>query len=139
MNINFWVDTNVYLSLDLAFGLRQLAIGKDIDWISLTEEEKAKISPKTNVFHGFSPLYITAGTNEIFIDGIRIMTNQIKEAGGEVILDEGQGLMHSYALFHLWSSDARCTQKKIRQWIEDQLPLNSTSSSNVYVQLENFC
>ncbi|CAF5156691.1 unnamed protein product, partial [Rotaria sp. Silwood1] len=91
------------LSLRLAYNLRKLAIGKDIHWVEVTDEELSKISPKDDLFQGYPPLYITAGTNEILIDAIRDMTKKIRSAIVEVILDEGEGLMHTYALFDLWS------------------------------------
>ncbi|CAF2965944.1 unnamed protein product [Rotaria sp. Silwood2] len=113
--------TDGYLSLKLAYNLRQLAIGKDTNWFEVTDEELSKISPKDNSFEEFPPVYITAGTNEISIDAIRDMTENMRLSGVEVILDEGEGLMHTYALFHLWSPQSRCVQEKIRQWTREQL------------------
>jgi acetyl esterase/lipase len=139
LDINFALSTNGYLSVGLAFNLRQLAIGKDIDWFELTDEERRQLSPEDNLFQGFPPLYITAGTKEIFIDEIRQMTKKIRLAGVEVILDEGEGLMHTYALFHLWSSKARCVQQKIRQWIQVQLLMNKKSRWNTKIQSDFFC
>ncbi|CAF4702194.1 unnamed protein product, partial [Rotaria sp. Silwood2] len=55
------------------------------------------------------------------IDAIRDMTENMRLSGVEVILDEGEGLMHTYALFHLWSPQSRYTQEKIRQWTREQL------------------
>ncbi|CAF4569889.1 unnamed protein product, partial [Rotaria sp. Silwood2] len=72
------------------------------------------------------------GTNELAIDAIRDMTEKMRLSGVEVILDEGEGLMHTYALFHLWSPQGRYAQEKIRQWIREQLlvGLQSTSKTN---------
>jgi acetyl esterase/lipase len=138
LNINFVFSTDSYLPVDLAFRLRQLIIGKDIDWFRLTHEEREKVNPKDN-FQGFPPLYITAGTNEIFIDEICRMTKKIRSANVEVILDEGIGLMHTYALFHLWSSKARCVQETIRQWIQEKLLINTTSTWNTKIQTDFVC
>ncbi|CAF0898283.1 unnamed protein product [Rotaria sordida] len=110
-----------YLSLTLAYNLRKLAIGKDTYWFDVTDEQLSKISPNDDLFEGFPSLYITAGTNEISIDAIRNMTKKIRSAGVEVILDEGEGLMHTYALFHMWSPQSRYVQEKIRQWIQEKL------------------
>jgi len=137
MNFEFSTDDS-YLSSKLAFRLRQLVIGKDNDWFQLTDEERRKLNPKDN-FRGFPPLYITAGTNELFINDIRTMTKNMKLAGVDVVLDEGEGLMHTYALFHLWSSKARCAQEKIRQWIQGQLSMNINSKSNIKMQSDFFC
>ncbi|CAF4016487.1 unnamed protein product, partial [Rotaria sordida] len=128
-NVRFSTDN--YLSFRLVYNLRQLIIGKDADWFEMTDEQLSKISPKDNSYKGFPPLYITAGTNEISIDEIRDMTNKMKLSGVEVILDEGEGLMHTYALFHMWSPQSRCVQEKIHQWIRKQLLIGMQSKSNV--------
>jgi acetyl esterase/lipase len=138
-HITFFMDTNIYLTIDLVFGLRQLAIGRDTDWYKLTDEEKSQLGPKKDSFEGFPPLYITAGTNEIFINDIRMMTDKARLAGVKVILDEGEGLMHTYALFHLWSSKARCIQGKIRQWIREQLLMDVQLTWNIKKQSEFSC
>ncbi|CAF5040961.1 unnamed protein product, partial [Rotaria sp. Silwood1] len=54
-------STDHFLSLRLAYNLRKLAIGKDIHWVEVTDEELSKINPKDDLFQGFPPLYITAG------------------------------------------------------------------------------
>ncbi|CAF4915941.1 unnamed protein product, partial [Rotaria sp. Silwood1] len=83
---------------------------------------------------GFPPLYITAGTNEISIDAIRDMTEKMRSTGVEVILDEGEGLMHTYALFDLWSPQSRNVQEKISQWTREQLLIGmQTKTENKYV------
>jgi acetyl esterase/lipase len=117
---NFDFSTDSYLSANLAYHLRRLSIGTD-------GERRRRLNPKENFFEKFPPLYITAGTNELFINEIRQMTKQIRSADVKVILDEGEGLMHTYALFHLWSSKAKYVQAKIRQWIEQQLFRNIKS------------
>ncbi|CAF4265811.1 unnamed protein product, partial [Rotaria sordida] len=91
----------------------------------------SKISPKDNSYKGFPPLYITVGTNEISIDAIHDMTKKMELSGVEVTLDEGEGLMHTYALFHMWSPQGRCVQEKIHQWIREQLLIGMQSKSNV--------
>jgi acetyl esterase/lipase len=117
---NSHLSTDSYLSANLAYRLRRLLIDTNTDeWYFLTKEQS---------FEKFPPLYITAGTNELFINEIRQMTKEIQLAGVDVILNEGEGLMHNYALFHLWSSKAKCVQGKIRQWIEKQLYLNIKSN-----------
>ncbi|CAF1200660.1 unnamed protein product [Rotaria sordida] len=128
-NVRFSTDN--YLSFRLVYNLRQLIIGKDADWFEMTDEQLSKISPKGNSYKGFPPLYITAGTNEISIDEIRDMTKKMKLSGVEITLDEGEGLMHTYALFHMWSPQSRCVQEKIHQWIRKQLLIGMQSKSNV--------
>ncbi|CAF4938493.1 unnamed protein product [Rotaria sp. Silwood1] len=120
-----------YFSFRLVCNLRQLIIGKDRNWFKITDEELSKINPKDDSFEGFPPLYITAGTNEISIDVIHDMTEKIKLAGVEVILDEGEGLMHTYALFDLWSPQSRNVQEKISQWIREQLLIGMQSTSKL--------
>ncbi|CAF4293807.1 unnamed protein product, partial [Rotaria sp. Silwood2] len=123
--------TDGYLSIGLAYKLRKLVIGKDTYWFEVTDEELSKISPKDNLFEGFPPLYVTAGTDEISIDAIRDMTEKMRLSGVKVILDEGEGLMHIYALFHLWSPQSRYTQEKIRQWTQEQLKIGLQSTSKM--------
>ncbi|CAF3882216.1 unnamed protein product, partial [Rotaria sp. Silwood1] len=127
-NIRF--STDHYLSFRLAYNLRKLAIGKDKYWLEMTDEELSKISPKDDSFEGFPPLYITAGTNEISIDAIRVMTEKIRSADVEVILDEGEGLMHTYALFDLWSPQSRFVQEKLRQWVQERFFIGIESKLN---------
>ncbi|CAF1342330.1 unnamed protein product, partial [Rotaria sordida] len=124
-------STDNYFSLALAINLRQLIIGNDTYWFEMTDEDLSKISPKDNLYKGFPPLYITAGTDEISIDEIRDMTEKMKLSGVEVILDEGEGLMHTYALFHMWSPQSRCVQEKIHQWIQEQLLIGMQSKFNI--------
>jgi hypothetical protein len=47
--------------------------------------------------------------------------------------------MHTYALFHLWSSKARCVQETIRQWIQEKLLINTTSTWNTKIQTDFVC
>ncbi|CAF2956228.1 unnamed protein product [Rotaria sp. Silwood2] len=128
---NLRFSTDNYLSLKLAYNLRQLVIGKDIYWFEMTDEELSKINPKDNSFEEFPPVYITAGTNEISIETIRDMTEKMRLSGVKVILDEGEGLMHTYALFHLWSPQGKCVQEKIHQWIQEQLLIGKQAKSNI--------
>ena len=120
IHISPFVNTNPYMTIYLAFTTRQLAIGKNIDWFTMSPEEQAKISPKLNSFADFPPLYITAGTNDIFQGEIRAMVQKIRQAGGQVVLNVSRGSMHSFALFQRWSSAARCVRSKIYQWIDEQ-------------------
>ncbi|CAF4221139.1 unnamed protein product, partial [Rotaria sordida] len=138
-------STDNYLSLALATNLRQLTIVlESIDEFSLepiyfdvTDEELSKISPKDNSYKGFPPLYITVGTDEISFDAIHDMSEKMKLSGVEVILDEGEGLMHTYALFHMWSPQSRWVQEKIRQWIQEQLLIGMQSKFNVNMLATN--
>ncbi|CAF1522468.1 unnamed protein product [Rotaria sordida] len=124
-------STDNYFSLALAINLRQLIIGNDTYWFDVTDEELSKISPKDNSYKGFPPLYITVGTDEISFDAIHDMSEKMKLSGVEVILDEGEGLMHTYALFHMWSPQSGWIQEKIRQWIREKLLIGMQSKSNV--------
>jgi acetyl esterase/lipase len=139
LNVNARYIRDGYLSSAFVFRLRQLAIGKDKEWFKLTDEEKRQLSPEKNSFQGFPPLYITVGTNEIFTDEIRTMTKKMELAGVRVKLDEGEGLMHTYALFHLWSLKAKCVQRKIRQWVEEELLMNKKPTWTVKTQSDFFC
>ncbi|CAF1188603.1 unnamed protein product [Adineta steineri] len=120
-DIGFYIESNNYLALDLAFNLRELAIGKNTDWHKLTDEEKRRLSPKEDSYEGFPPLYITAGTNEIFIKSIRKMVTNARKVDVSVTYDEAEGSMHTFALFHLWASEAQCVQKNVAQWIQQRL------------------
>ncbi|CAF1193421.1 unnamed protein product [Rotaria sordida] len=130
-------STDNYFSLALATNLRQLIIGNDTYWFDVTDEELSKISPKDNSYKGFPPLYITVGTDEISFDAIHDMSEKMKLSGVEVILDEGEGLMHTYALFHMWSPQSRWVQEKIRQWIQEQLLIGMQSKFNVNMLATN--
>lgn len=117
------------LSVKLVFNLRQVLLENRF-WFELTDDEINKISPKENEVKGFPPIYITAGTHEIFIDEIRRLAKKIGLSGTEVVLNEGQGLMHNYALFDLWTLKGKCVQKNVHKWIQTQLFLNTKSEPN---------
>ncbi|CAF3371257.1 unnamed protein product [Rotaria socialis] len=123
------------LSVQLALNLRKIALGKTTYWFELTNEQVKKINQKRNAFEGFPPLYIhvTAGTNEILIliGEIRRMVKKINLASGQVILDEGIGLMHTYALFHMWIFKGKCVRQNIRKWIHVILPMHVRSTLNM--------
>ncbi|CAF3162544.1 unnamed protein product, partial [Rotaria sp. Silwood2] len=68
---------------------------------------------------------------EIAIDAIRNMTEAMRLSGVEVILDEGEGLMHTYALFHLWSLQSRYAQEKIHRWTREQFLIGMQSTSKM--------
>jgi monoterpene epsilon-lactone hydrolase len=123
-DINCMLNVNSYISVELAESLKHIRIGTGSNRIERTNEEKEKIISKLDSFESFPPLFITAGTNEIFIDNIRKKIESIKLAGVDVTYEEGEGLMHSYALFHLWLPKARLVQEKIRQWIQQRLLMN---------------
>ena len=120
IDIDPFVNTNPYMSVDLALTYRRLAIGSNVSWSTVSPEEKAKISPKPNSYAGFPPMYITVGTNDVFLSEVLTMVENIREAGSQVIVDVSRGSMHSFPLFHRWSSAARCAQMKIHQWIDEQ-------------------
>lgn len=128
IHINPFAYTNPYMSINLALTYRQLAIGKNVNWFRVSPEEKAKMSPKPNSYAGFPPLYITAGTSDVFLGDIRKLAKEIREAGSPVVLDVSRGSMHSFALFHLWSSAARCVQRKIHEWLDEQFYFPKTLS-----------
>ncbi|CAF2163894.1 unnamed protein product [Rotaria magnacalcarata] len=100
------------LSVQLAFNSRQVALGKTTYWFELTDEQVNKINPKRNAFEGFPSLYITA-------------------ADGQVILDEGKGLMHTYPLFHMWIFKGKCIRQNVRKWIHVTLPIHMRSTLNM--------
>jgi len=139
LGLNLMLPTDGYLSVSFLFRLRQLAIGKNNEWFEMTDEERAKFSPKENSYHGFPPLYITVGTREMFTNEIRLMAVRMKRAGVDVILDQGEGLMHTYALFHLWSIQAKCAQKRIGLWIQEQFLKNKILTSNIKIQSDTSC
>ena len=126
-SIEVFIDTDEYMSAEMVFNVRQLIIGTKKGWAYLSDEERNTMSPKEDAFEGFPPLYITAGTQDAFFNEIHLMTKRIHRAGGNVMLDVSDGSIHSFALFHLWSSEARHVQKNAREWINEQLlrPLES--------------
>ena len=75
-------------------------------------------NPYDYSFKGFPPLYITVGTEEALLLDLYILRKKIVENNGQIILEEGNGLMHIYSMFHLWSPEARSSQERIRKFIE---------------------
>jgi acetyl esterase/lipase len=130
-NININIDWITYMSIDSLSTARFLVFGNDTKWFYWTDEEKEKISPKSDSFERFPPLYITAGSHELFTYEARSLVGKLRLAGVEVVYEEGEGLMHTYALFHLWSPKARSAQKNVRQWIQKRLSKNPTLRRDV--------
>ena len=129
-SIEVFIDTEEYMSADMAFNIRQLIIGQKKGWFELSDDERNKMSPREDAFQGFPPLYITAGTQDAFFNEIQLLTKRIHQAGGNVLLDVSDGSIHSFALFHLWSSEARHVQKNAREWLKEQLLCPSPSVWN---------
>ncbi|CAF1255917.1 unnamed protein product [Rotaria sordida] len=110
-------------SLQLVTNLREQAFNIDrnlikFDYFKEYNKQLVKINPKEYSFKGFPPLYVIVGTQELFLWDAIILKNKILENNGQIILEEGYGLMHTYPMFHLWSSEAKCAQNKIRMFIE---------------------
>ena len=77
-----------------------------------------RFSPLFGSFKGFPPMYINVGTAEVTEDDSRQVATKAKEAGVDVILEEGLHLMHIYPLFFLYYPEARNTLNNINKWIE---------------------
>ncbi|UJR14247.1 hypothetical protein I4U23_001238 [Adineta vaga] len=135
-NIDYSDDAAVYLKIDMMLSFRQIAIGKNNIWTNLTEEEKRKFSPKDGSYEGFPPLFITSGSDDIFIYEINSMITNAQKANVQVTFEEAEGMMHAYPLYHLWSAKALCIQKQMRQWINERLSLSISITKK---QLEDFC
>ncbi|CAF0738935.1 unnamed protein product [Adineta ricciae] len=137
-NLNFdYIDYStrpmIYLTIDMMFKFRQLAIGEGKIWSNLSHEEKQKYSPIDGLYQGFPPLYITAGTRDICINEVYHMTDLAVNQGVQITLRVLEGMMHAYPLFHLWSAKAQCVQEDIHRWIKEKLhkfPLDT--QSNLY-------
>ncbi|CAF0982481.1 unnamed protein product [Rotaria sp. Silwood1] len=116
-------QNRVLFSLQLLFNLREqiFMIDQDLTGFDYYEEYNQQlnnINPKEYSFKGFPPLYVSVGTNELFLWDATILKKKILENNGQIILEEGYGLMHTYPMFHLWSPEAECTQNNIRIFIE---------------------
>lgn len=57
------------------------------------------ISPVFGDFHGFPPVDIHVGTDEILLDDSRILAERLRRDGAEVSLREWEGMFH---MFHYW-------------------------------------
>jgi acetyl esterase/lipase len=75
-------------------------------------------NPYDYSFKGFPPLYVTVGTEETLLLDSYTLRSKILENNGQIILDEGYGLMHMYSMFHLWSPEAQSSQERVRKFIE---------------------
>jgi epsilon-lactone hydrolase len=131
--INTSMTNNFYMSFTMAFALREFIVGMNTDILPMNLNE--------NVFQAFPPLLITTGTRDVFMNEIQTLTNRIKRSGGTVQLDVSRGSMHAFALFHRWLPEARCMQRKVNRWIDEQfhrplnLSLTSLSPSDVSCQV----
>ncbi|CAF4550357.1 unnamed protein product [Rotaria sp. Silwood2] len=113
----------ILFSLQLILNLREQIFNIDqnpagIDYYEQYNQQLDTINPKEHSFKDFPPLYVSVGTEELFLWDATILKNKILENNGQIILEEGYGLMHTYPMFHLWSTEAQCAQKNIRIFIE---------------------
>ncbi|CAF1203458.1 unnamed protein product [Adineta ricciae] len=135
-HIDYSKRSMIYLTIDMMFKFRQLAIGEEKVWSNLSQEEKHKYSPIDGLYQGFPPLYITVGTRDICIHEVYRMTDFALDQGVQITLKALDGMMHAYPLFHLWSTKVQCVQEDILRWMKEQLhkfPFETQS------KLDNFC
>lgn len=138
-DVSLTITDSPFMSLEMAFTLRRLIIGKGTDWFRLSPEQRAKFSPNNHLFAGFPPIYLTSGTQDIFIDAVRSMAKKIKTSGGEVVLDVSRAAIHAFPLFHRWSPEARCVHEKVRNWIDRQCQSFSTLSWSAILPPKIIC
>ena len=80
--------------------------------------ELKRINPIEYSFRGFPPIYATVGTEEVFYTDALLLEGLIRDSQGQIIIEQGDGLMHTYSMFHLWAPEARTSQKRIRRFIQ---------------------
>ena len=115
------LNQNDLINIEMAFFLRSVTIFDSQGSFKLTNEEKYEINPISDKFERFPPIYISVGTSDIFFHEIQIMARKIRRTGAEIFVDISHGSMHNFALFHLWTDDARCVQKRFSRWINQRL------------------
>ncbi|MCP4762827.1 MAG: alpha/beta hydrolase [archaeon] len=64
-----------------------------------TDVKNPYVSPLYADFHGFPPLFIQVGTEEILLNDSLILAENAKKAGVEVELNVWQDLIHGFSLF----------------------------------------
>lgn len=117
-------EKRVLYSLELALNLREQAFHfneskKGLAYFENFSKEIQKVNPSEHSFEGFPPIYVSVGTEELFSCDASILEERILENNGKITIDKGYGLMHTHPMFHLWSSEAECSQNKIRTFIEE--------------------
>jgi epsilon-lactone hydrolase len=77
-----------------------------------------QINPVEYSFRGFPPIYVTVGTEEVCYTDALLLEGLIRDNHGQITIEKGNGLMHTYSMFHLWAPEARTSQKSIRRFIQ---------------------
>ena len=121
--LDYNTETHVEWSLRLVLSLREQAfrISQDkwgADYIVEFAQQLNKINPIDHSFQGFPPLYVIAGSNELFTSDAITLENKILQNNGQIALEISDELMHVYSIFPVWSWESKCSQHNIRTFIK---------------------
>jgi monoterpene epsilon-lactone hydrolase len=107
--------TDVMLNTDDVKWLTPAVLGLDNSKLSF---DNPLISPLFGSFEGFPPMYVTVGTAEILEDDSTQVIKKAREAGVDVVFEEGLHLMHVYPVFFPYFPEARNSLDNINKWIQ---------------------
>jgi len=82
------------------------------------DPENPWISPLYGNLDGLPPIYVTVGSTEIFLDDAIAYTSKVNKAGGEAVLEIGEGLFHCYPMCGKLFPEAQDSLKKIATFIK---------------------
>lgn len=78
------------------------------------------VSPVFGDYHGFPPMFFTAGGNEMLLDDTRRILEKLRESGVWADCDIQPGMFHIYVLFSRLVPEGRVSLRRIQAFIREQ-------------------
>ena len=89
------------------------------------------ISPVYADLHGFPPLWMCVERDELLYSETLLLADRMKQAGTEVHLEVGEGLMHVWPFFYSALPEGKQTIRRLADFIRDNASAPVTSSTAV--------
>ncbi len=77
------------------------------DYTTQENRQDPRVSPVLGNLHGLPPLLIQAGEVEIFLPQVRRLAERARDAGVDVVLEVGEGMVHVFQAFAWFLPEAR--------------------------------
>ena len=122
--ISPWVDLRntapshpAMAALDPVLSTAYLSALRD-HYLQGTPNTDARVSPLLGDVSGLCPVFIQVGSDEVLLDDSLSLARSLKAAGGEVNLEESDGLWHVFQITPSLFKDARIALEKAGEFIK---------------------